>query len=177
MDNNINRQIAYLKHYWKNIHNKIFTNIDFNLYKGKLNKNTYYSVKYPFNNMENTIEKLKKLRDENPALAEAIEKEFPEIISTVPYVYHGTLFMKQQYENNIYVVIYNANTCEFVIRNVIDNKDWSGKQTKSNPRFDNTRAFLNKADFNKLLKQSTCSITIIKLLKSYSLKVIHKNLF
>jgi hypothetical protein len=125
--------------------------------------------------MKNTIEKLKKLRDENPALADAIEKEFPEIIDNEPYVYSGALFMKKQYDSNIYEVLLQDDY--FVIRNIKDNKHWSGKQNTSNPKNDYNKRYLTKKDFIKLLSQSSVSPDYVAFIDREHLQNLHTELF
>lgn len=55
--------------------------------------NTHIRLNLLINKEMNTIDRIKRLRDNNPDFAKVLEKEFPEIIDKEPYVVNGTLFM------------------------------------------------------------------------------------
>lgn len=128
-------------------------------------------------NKKDIVERLIDLKENNPDLIELIEEKFPETINDDPFVYNGAIFMKRQYTSNVYQVFYDTNKYVFRIRNITENTVWSGTKDASNLHTDGGRRFLNKTDFNNLLKQSLCNLSNIKFISEIDLQHLYKELF
>lgn len=129
--------------------------------------------------METTIlNRLKKLKENNPDLKEILEDKFPELIEKTPFIFAGQVFMKKQYPANLYTLIYANN--RFTVINIKDNKKWSGYIPATNSdkvELHNDAPFLNEWDFNLLLKESSLSIKSIRRIPRTDLEELHNKLF
>lgn len=151
------------------------------------NKSTIYGTKFPKKELQQQLNKinmellkrLQILRDTNPDLKDLLEKQFPEIIDKSPFIRSGTLFIKKQYPKNLYVLLCADNY--FFVKNVKDNKNWATKIRPTNFKPEDLVIFeeyyLNKYDFNKLLKSSSSSLHTISILSDKDLEFIHTALF
>ena len=147
-----------------------------------MNWTQYFKVrrtKYKYTNKivtMTTIEKLKKLRDENPALAEAIETKFPEIIDATPFITSNVLFMKRNNDNSIYQLILSNN--EFRVKNLKYNKYWGStvKPTNIHECKSANDYYLTKNDFKQLLKDSYVKIDSILIINSKHLSNLYISL-
>lgn len=119
-----------------------------------------------------TIEKLKKLRDNNPNFADAIENEFPEIVDNEPFIMVNSLFMRRDYTSNMYHLNYSDGF--FYVTNLRDDKRWQTKVHPSNPDANNFKDYyLTKNDFKALLKASGIKLDTIRLVDYDILKHMH----
>ena len=127
--------------------------------------------------MNTIIKKLKKLRDENPALVDAIEKEFPEIIDKTPFITSNTLFMKKENVNTLYQLSFRNNV--FTIINLSYNKTWKGDIKPSNIHECTSISdyYLNQSDFKKLLKKSYVKLNNLRIINNTNLSLMYRNLF
>lgn len=126
-------------------------------------------------NQEYYEKKLKQLRDDNPDFAKAIENKFPEIISEEPFIMNNGLFMKQQYDDTIYHLI--TVDGKFAVRTLKYNSIWTGRIKATNEHVHGQIAYLNKHDFNILLRDSGYSITQVRVLEISDIIDLHIKLF
>ena len=121
----------------------------------------------------NIIDKLKKLRDENPNFADVIEKEFPEIIDNEPFVYSGTLFMRKQNRCEIFCLYWNIVEQAFKVKAIKDNEDWHCTQKSTSKE----ETYLSKKDFSTLLNKAGVNIKNISIIIDKDLQNLHKTIF
>lgn len=162
----------------KSFQNTIF--IDFELAEKDVLERTLYGssfFKQHLNKVEmEVLNRLKELRNNNPDLKEILETKFPEIIDNTPFIYSGTIFMKKEYPKNLYTLLYKND--EFFIKNIKNNIQSTYTCLATNDNLSKIeKAYLNKNDFNKLLKLSATKLSNIAILSSKDLNFIHKSLF
>jgi hypothetical protein len=119
-------------------------------------------------------DRIRELYNDNPDLRGLLTEKFPEIIrDETPYVEKGTIFMKHSYSSNLYMVAYNRSEGKFFIRNCTDDSIWRHEMKASNDSEESGYPYLNKYDFECLLKMSMCGHGSITILDKTDLHQIH----
>jgi hypothetical protein len=117
-------------------------------------------------------DRIRELYDDNPDLRGLLAEKFPEIVrDEIPYATKGTIFMKHSYTSNLYMVAYKSG--KFFIRNCTDDSIWRHEISPSNDSEDSGYPYLNKYDFECLLKMSMCGHGSITILDKTDLHQIH----
>lgn len=129
--------------------------------------------------MDSILDRLKKLKENNPDLHQLLDENFPEVRDTVPFVESGSLFLREQYPHNIYVVLFKRD--RFFVKNIKDDENWGSHIEATNvkelSRFNRAVPFLSRFDFNKLLKLSGTNVNKVSLVTGKDVLIIHKNKF
>ncbi len=108
-------------------------------------------------------------------IVDALEHAFPEIADKEPFIKIGDIFMRRQYERNLYTLIEEGEGI-LRIHNIKENKSWSGKVVASNYGcLENP--YLTRKDFNILAKASGASTNNIAIIPTEELVTLHINLF
>lgn len=122
-----------------------------------------------------TIDKIKRLRDNNPDFADILEREFPEIVNDEPYVYANALFMVSQQREAIYML--TLESYKFTIKNLRYDKPWKASRFTPVSGDNSIGAYLTKKDFKSMLKNSGVKLENIEIINKVDLQSLHDELF
>lgn len=124
-----------------------------------------------------TEKKILDLWNDNPDFRKGLEEKFPEIfVDKTPAVTKGVLFLREAHHSNIYLVAYDKNKETFYIRNLKDDKKWTHDIEPSHRSQYTPTPYLNRRDFDDLLRKGGCSIDKIRIITGREIMRIHSDL-
>lgn len=124
------------------------------------------------------LDRLRKLKERNPDIADVIDQHFPEVVDDSPFIMVNGLFVRKNISGTTYLYQLLHRDRGLIVKCLSQDRYWSHhvKATNNDSCIVEKDLYLNEFDFKALLKKSGVSFDSIYLVTVEDICKVHSYL-